>query len=998
MNKIYRNLAVFLFFTLILFSTKVSAHAVQLGYCTSCNGDLRIWIEHWHGTENPATTSLTVTITINGNPTTITGAPDTSVINVPAGQLPGCFTPITIFASCPTSANLYDDWVAYDFPGVQCNVPIEVVVTANAQTTVFTQDCNNPAMYPASTGIFNIPCALNQLPNIDTCAGNTIGPFTFPNGNTWTNSNPAIGLPASGNGNIPAFTAANNATSQTSNIVVTNSCGVATFSITVNSAPISNFTANVGCPGTPVTFVDQSISSGPISSWLWDFGDGSPVFNGQNPPPHLYPPPGPYNVTLTTTTANGCTHDTIIQIDPLGGLVANFVAPSVCEGSPTIFTDTSTPIANIIGWDWDFDGDGITDDITQNPIYIFPNAGTFIVRLIAAGSGGCFDTISIPVVVNPVPIANFSGTNVCFPGTNVFTDSSFAPLGTTYQWDFGDGIGISALQNPSYSYTATGAYLVTLTLTTDSGCVSVYSTTVTAYNLPTAAFTTTDVCANVMASFTDNSNANGGSITSWAWDFGDGIGTSINQNPTYSYNGPGVYNVQLIVSSNGGCSDTIVQTITIFDMPTANYTFTNTCFGTALAFNDLSVIANGNITNWTWDFGNGNTSIVQNPAENYAGEGVYTVQLIVTSNNGCQDTISQQVEVWPTPIVNFNPTEVCLNTPTQFNDLTTVSNLNTTNNIVSWAWNFGDGGTSNIQNPIYTYTISGTYQAQLVVFSNNGCTDSITLTVTVNPLPVIGFSADSIAGCSPLTVNFFDGTVINAPGLLSSWYWNFGNGMTSTAQNPIGIIFENSSPSALTTYGVSLTVTSNKGCVTKDTAVNMITSYPIPKANFSFTPERTNVYDREITFIDQSIIASVWNWDFGDGGTSVAQNPIHEYPDSGSFWVTLFIENIYGCTDMIQKTVIIDPAFAIWIPNVFTPDGDGINDYFFATGFGIVELHTLIFDRWGVGVFEGYNLESKWNGTYKGKVSVEDVYVYKIRAKDVFNEWHEFIGRVTILK
>lgn len=179
---------------------------------------------------------------------------------------------------------------------------------------------------------------------------------------------------------------------------------------------------------------------------------------------------------------------------------------------------------------------------------------------------------------------------------------------------------------------------------------------------------------------------------------------------------------------------------------------------------------------------------------------------------------------------------------------------------------------------------------------------------------------------------------------------------------------------------------------------NLITAYPIPLADFTYNPLETDIYDPEITFTDQSIIGSSWDWDLGDGNTSTQQHPVHMYADSGTYLVTLYMENQYGCRDTAQKTVIIDPTFAIWIPNVFTPDGDDVNEFWFVDGYGIEELQTFVFDRWGVLVFEGYQLDSKWNGTFKGKMSVSDVYVYRVRAKDVFGEWHEFVGRVTLLK
>lgn len=1255
MNIYFKQFVITFSFLLVLIPTKIEAHAVQLGYCTSCNGDLRVWIEHWHTTEDPSTTSLDVTIVVNGVSTTYVGAPQASVQNTPAGSLPGCFNPINMFASCPADANTYDDWVAYDFPGVTCGVPITITVKNNANTTVFTQDCGG--MYPATSGTFTIPCTTNQLPDVTACAGDPLGSFPFPAGNTWTNDNTLIGLPAAGAGDIPLFNTANNATSQTGNIVVTNSCGVETFAITVNPGPTSSFIPNVGCPGQPITFNENSTSlGGPITSWVWDFGDGSPIFNGQNPPPHTYPSPGgPYNVTLTTT-ANGCTNDTTITVDPLSGLVANFSAPSVCDGSPTLFSDLSTPIGNITSWNWDFDNDGTVDDNTQNPNFTFAGPGSYNVELMVIGVGGCRDSIVIPIVVNPIPVANFTGTNECLGATNTFTDLSTIltgniaswlwdfgdatittdtsslqsptytyttpgiynvtltitsdsgctnifntdiqvfsipvtnftpntacaganslftdisilgssgiqfwgwdfdndaiadnttqnptyifpagvgaypvnlnivdsngcvhdttitvnvsaqptanfsftnecfgtatgftdlstpnggtisnwdwdfqndgtvdninqnptngyPLAGTYtaellvttalgckdsitmpivvnpiptsgfevptvcfgstsiftdtssvitgnivswSWDFGDASGTSILQNPTYTYSAPGVYAVTLTVTSDSGCINTYIANAEVYFLPTAAFATNNVCLNLAADFIDGSNPNGGVISSWNWDF-DGNGTTDDtlQNPSNLYITAGSYNVQLIVSTASGCADTIVQPIDIYPMPTADFAFVNACYGTAIAFTDNSAVTSGNIAGWNWDFGNTNTSIIQNPSENYLSEGVYNVELIATTDNACKDTISKTIEVWPIPVVNFTPTDVCLTTPTQFNDSTTVSNTNTANNIVQWSWDFGNGGNSTAQNPIYTYVNDGSYQAQLSVISNNGCTHDTTLTVTVNPLPQVSFGADTLSGCHPVVVNFGDSTLINAPGLLSSWSWDLGNGTTSNLQNPNGILFENLSNTTVATYGVSLTVTSDKGCIVKDSIANMISVYPIPIADFSFGPGYSDIYDREITFTDQSIIASVWNWDLGDGTTSTLTNPIHEYPDSGNYLVTLFMENQYGCKDTTDKLIRINPVYAIYIPNVFTPDGDGINDFFFSTGFGIVEKQMLIYDRWGVLFYEGYQMDSKWNGIYKGDFVQQDVYVYKIKVKDVFNVWHDYVGRVSLIK
>jgi gliding motility-associated-like protein len=138
----------------------------------------------------------------------------------------------------------------------------------------------------------------------------------------------------------------------------------------------------------------------------------------------------------------------------------------------------------------------------------------------------------------------------------------------------------------------------------------------------------------------------------------------------------------------------------------------------------------------------------------------------------------------------------------------------------------------------------------------------------------------------------------------------------------------------------------------------------------------------------------------GDGTFSTNTNPIHEFPGPGEFLVTLYIENQYGCKDTTDKLVKVNPTYAIWIPNVFTPDGDGVNEFFTIDGFGIQEVDLRIFDRWGVQLFHkaGPQEDVVWNGIYKGDVVQQDVYVYKVRIKDIFNKYHDIVGRVTVIK
>jgi len=196
MKSLYLLVPTFLSF----WSFNVMAHSVQIQYCVNCNGDLRIWVEHWHGVEDPSTTTMTIDLTVNGNTTTQTSAPGGSILNLQSNNFPGCSTPITYATGCPGEENTHNDWVYYDFNGLPQNVPITFTIISG--NTVFTMDACN--MYPLSV-TFTIE-NLQNLPDILLCEGIDPGPVQLGGGAAWTNNNPAIGLPASGNGSVQNFT------------------------------------------------------------------------------------------------------------------------------------------------------------------------------------------------------------------------------------------------------------------------------------------------------------------------------------------------------------------------------------------------------------------------------------------------------------------------------------------------------------------------------------------------------------------------------------------------------------------------------------------------------------------------------------------------------------------------------------------------------------------------------------------------------------------------
>ncbi len=288
------------------------------------------------------------------------------------------------------------------------------------------------------------------------------------------------------------------------------------------------------------------------------------------------------------------------------------------------------------------------------------------------------------------------------------------------------------------------------------GCSAVENINVAVFDPPINSSVFSNTCLLDSALFTNTSlSPSMGTIASWSWNFGDGsaLNTTI-WSPSHLYASPGNYPITLITySTNLGCPDTLQDTITVFPMPVANFGFADVCLNQAMNFIDLSVVSIGSITSISWDFGNGTPlSTGPNPTYAYANPGTYTVSLIVSTNNGCKDTIANSVVVHPLPVALYSSSNVCDGSIVSFNDLSTIPN---TDNLQSWAWTFGDGSAVDTnQNTSHLYSTNGSYSVQLLIVSNFGCLDSITKISIVNPNPVVSFCQMIHPGATPCVLVF----------------------------------------------------------------------------------------------------------------------------------------------------------------------------------------------------------------------------------------------------
>lgn len=769
--------------------------------------------------------------------------------------------------------------------------------------------------------------------------------------------------------------------------------------------PVTDFSPTDVCHGNVSAFTDLSVvSDGTIEGWQWDFGDGT-TSTFQNPV-HSYGDTGVFNVTLISITDSIC-RDTLTQsVTVHPAPVADFVNDTVCAELEMTFTDLSTiPTGAIDSWSWYFGDGGQASD--QNTTHAYALGGQYTGSLVVESDLGCIDTMAANIIVYPKPSAAFGSFAACQNDQNAFTDASLVAAGsvvTGWDWNFGDTVGISTAQNPSYTYSASGLYTVTLISETDYGCLDTISHLTEVYDLPISDFTFSDICLYDAAIFQNISNIASGSITAFNWDFGNGD-TSFDQQPVgQEYILPGIYDITLETESNNGCLDTLVQAIEIFPIPTAMFSYDSVCYPYATSFTDLSTVGGAyNVTDWVWKFGDGIIyDAIQNPSHTYTSWGDYFVELTVTSDAGCvADTVLGPVRVYPKPGADFSAELAnCLADTTEFIDLSVVENA-PEDLINAWNWNFDDGASSASQDTDHLYLIPDLYNVELSVTTNHGCQDTIMQIVEIYPLPEVNFTVDTNFGCQPFRAWFTDLTYIPEPYALSQWEWNFGDGPgTVSTQHPEHTYWDEDLGDFDTgVYSVSLQVTSANGCVSDTLYVNYMTEYPKPDALFSVDPERTEILFPKFNITDLSSPNVVdWFYTWGDNATSSIQHPSHEYQDTGYYNIVQYVTTQYGCMDTAEFTVIVDPEFRFYIPSAFTPDADNINEEFFGSGIGIKEYKMRIYDRWGELIFESNEYDYHWDGTYKGEQVQNGVYVYHFQLLDVKGEPHVYRGGVTLFR
>ncbi len=784
--------------------------------------------------------------------------------------------------------------------------------------------------------------------------------------------------------------------------------------VIVNPLPTPNFSISASaCVASPITFTDLSVpNAGALNGWNWNFGDAT-TSSLQNPT-HTYAAAGTYTVTLSVTTDKGCTSSTAftrtVTVSPLP--VTDFTVPTICVSDINApFTDNSTVTpGSLTGWAWNF-GDpasgGANTSALQNPTHTFTAPGNYTITLTTTSNSGCQRTATKPMFVNgAAPNTDFNALNpatMCANDSISIQDASTIGFGFVTKveiyWDNVGTPGVFETDNnpttgkiyrhkyPNFQTPLTRTYTIRYRAFSGASCVNDRVRTITVNAAPLVQFNNIPASCLDAAPFQITQASEVGGVPGTGVFSGPGVNATGIFNPALV--GPGTYNIKYtFTSSAGGCVDTLSKTIQVLDSASARFTITGqACDRSAITFNSsTSTIpaASGTITGWAWTFGDpasgaANISASQNPSHVFSTWGTYNVSLIVTTSNGCRSTVrTTPVVVNPIPRANFTlPASLCLpSANATFNNISTIADGS--QGSFTYLWNFGDPGsgasnTATGSSPSHIYTTAGPFNVNLQVTSAAGCMHDTTFVLSnIHPEPTGSFSIDKTDVCIGQSFTFTDNSN-PADGTTSQWNWNLADGNTRTTPT-----FTYTYPTA-GVYDVTLFITNSFGC-RSSTATRRITVNPYPTVNAG--PDLFILEDGSDTLkpiITATNPTYLWTPNLYFVSSNTIMNPVVKGVADITYTITVTGQGDCVASDQVFIKVLKGPE----IPNIFSPNGDGIHDKWIIKYLDTYPEGTVeVFNRYGQRIFSSKGYGVPWDGTVDGKPVPMGTYYYIVNPKN----------------
>lgn len=703
-----------------------------------------------------------------------------------------------------------------------------------------------------------------------------------------------------------------------------------TMNITVRPFIEAGFTITPATACSPYQAEIFNNSRGLNTTTTWDFGDGSPILVSNNPViNHTFVNTGPtarvFTIRQTVSNAGGCSQIFERNITVYPDLSSQFSADITqgCAPLNVAFTNESQGSATQFYWDF---GDGANSTET-NPSHVFQNKTdqtiVYRVSLRATNTDQCHEWFYMDVVVHPEITANFDFAPgvVCAPTLISMTNTS---TGNVNQWNWSiteNSITtpIGTTPNINYFFDNSGPnprqIVVSLEVANIQGCRSRIEQPIAVNPQVVADFTASVIsgCQPLVVQFTNQSS----NSHIWRWEFGDGSSSAL-ENPQHTFRNlsntdPQIFRVRLIAVSMYQCSDTLEMDIEVYPEVKALFNVENAS-GCSPFTIDINHFSRGDSLVF-WDFGDGTLSTYSGDSlshtyvNNTNAPVQFTLRLRAQNRFGCENLLEQTITVFPAVVADFDAiNEGCHPKQTVF--------ANNSRNAHFFTWQFGDGRSSLIANPVHTFLNSShtnyvDYTVHLQASSIYGCVADTTRVIRVHPVPLARFELSALAGCTPLDI-----TITNQSQGAFNHLWNFGDGTTSTdGSSTILKTYFIPPGSNITTFDINLQVTNSFGC--SSSVAQQITLYPNIVADFAVSAiDGCHPLTVEFTNLSQGATAfAAYFWDYGNGFTSSQSNLVHNhtflnhsYHVPATYRVQLLAMNATACFDVVERQITVLPA------------------------------------------------------------------------------------------
>ena len=765
---------------------------------------------------------------------------------------------------------------------------------------------------------------------------------------------------------------------------------------------------SVYCQGAPSIFVDASES--PTGRYIsyWSFSDGGADTNftarADSSISYVFNDSGTLGIRLITETDYGCrdTVDSTFVINPIAEAQIGTRTIEKCFLNNEFELSDNTLYLGAFDNQWLVDGKTYNNSGSFN--VTFSDTGTHKFSLITITDVGCRDTIEATLFVAPEPKAVLVVTDSSQCYDNHFFKlecQSTAPKNATLtarsNWLFEDGTNAYAKIIPNKTLPAAGTYWVRLIAETTDGCKDSVERNIEVFHEPDASITpdyaTQCLDGNSFRFVSAKPWSISGKKVTHFWDLGDGKDTNLDS-IDHSYSGIGSYLVKHVITTEDGCKDSVTTEAYVVSSPAVDFVSNKdtACFYSQ-GFNLINnTNYNGTFTN-NWVFSDGtkdaNTDVIN---KKFLAPGLKLIKLVVTTDKGCKDSLTKTVEVFTVPQAQFS-----INQKTQCiaNNVFTFVNSTLENGNPGSNYDWAIVGKSPVvfngkDLPNQTLTDTGWHDVYMLVTSPNNCVSGFQDRIYVAETPQVSITGRD--GCQGEPLQFGRSLILNSG--TPSYNWEFGDGRTSSVGSP---------QHTYTTAGsfvVKLTVTSDKGCVGKamDFPLQIFTK---PSASFTSEYLLSRGMETDWKFNYTGSGADQLNWKFEDGQSDNGLAPVFKtFSTTGDFKVGLFASTANGCRDSAFGNIFLKPELLMWLPNVFTPNIDGLNDDFGPSStFGLERYSFKIYDRWGSKVFDTDNPENRWTGLDpEGKPIMEGVYGYELLFRYVDNKLYVYKGTVIVTR